>query len=115
MNLSIDTFYLTGDTLTMYGDSSENYSDHAQLYIDTLPPRPLFIPITITFRPCPPGFIQRHRDENVSATCECKSGFDGNVMCNGADVALLRNGYWIGKLDEDDSEYVVGYTSYFTS
>ena len=115
MNLSIDTFYLTGDTLTMYGDSSENYSDHAQLYIDTLPPRPLFIPITITFRPCPPGFIQRHRDENVSATCECKSGFHGNVMCNGADVALLRNGYWIGKLDEDDSEYVVGYTSYFTT
>ena len=108
MRLAPNIFYLTGDTLTMYGDSSKNYSQNAQLYIDTLPPRPLFLPIN---KQCPPGFIQT----SVRATCECRNGFNGNVLCNGANFASLRNGYWIGKQHKGDSEYVAGYMPYFQS
>ena len=37
------------------------------------------------------------------------------MLCNGANFASLRNGYWIGKQHKGDSEYVAGYMPYFQS
>ena len=108
MNLSLNTFYLTGDSLTMYGDKS---TENAKLYMDTLPPRPLFKPISITFSSCPPGFIQGNTSDGFR-TCKCETGFKGNVRCNGVEVATLGRGYWIGKMDEGDDYYVLGFTPY---
>ena len=109
MNLSSQTFYLTGDSLAMYG----NPHTSTVLDIDTLPPRPIFNTINITFTHCPPGFVlQATSIEQGTPSCKCKSGFNGGVFCDGNGTALLRRGYWIGQVNGDDEHYVVGQTAY---
>ena len=113
MNLSSDTFYVTGDSLTMYGTPGSV----GRLNVDIRPPRPLFAYININFTHCPPGFIQRTitSDRTNLPTCRCEKGFRGAVTCDGSGNAYLRRGYWIGKINDHDDQYVVGKTAYIYS
>ena len=108
MNLSENSFFVTDNSAVMYG----NYiTQSAQLYVDTLPPRPMFSKISVKFYQCPPGFVSALYNKE-SQTCKCERGFGGNLKCNGANLAFLRRGYWIGKLDSDSDKYFVGPTPY---
>jgi hypothetical protein len=113
MNISQNTFYLTGDSLPMYSTPGSV----GELYIDTLPPNTLFASLNINFTHCPPGFVKYNTTSGSRnlPTCKCESGYRGGITCDGSGTAYLHRGYWVGKIDEKRDEYVVGRTAYIYS
>ena len=110
LNQSVTTSnnYIT-DKLSLHGPPNVT----ASISVETSDPRVLRTTLTVTFLPCPPGYIYDNSSMKCNCTGEDDLVFGGRVICNGPGLAMawIKQGTWLGMYGKND-RLVAGKHSY---
>ncbi|XP_019858508.1 PREDICTED: uncharacterized protein LOC109586744 [Amphimedon queenslandica] len=92
-----NTTYVTNEALP-YNRTIVNETIH----LGTIIPRVMATTVNLSFTSCPPGFSNKQYGDS------CKRGSLPFVNIYSNFSADIQFGYWIGKINDDDSRYYVG-------
>lgn len=67
-----------------------NFDDNNVYRVETLPPRVLFSEVHMSFKPCPPGFV------NHTNSSTCSEGNYRFIIPQENMTSLIQRGHWIG-------------------